>query len=171
MNSTEPKEIERKFLIVRPDKHFLEQIPDCHWTEITQTYLMQNQSGFGRRVRKRGTPGNWEYTYTQKRKIGFGERIELEDRISETEYQTLLQEADPKCHTIEKIRYCVPYREQILEIDVYAFSQELATVEIELPDIHMSVHLPEWLDIIADVTDKQGYSNFALSLKLAFPET
>ena len=170
MNSRDPKEIERKFLISRPDEAFLEQLPGCEGTEITQTYLRQNHSGFGRRVRKRGTPGNWTYTYTQKRKIGFGERIELEDEISESEYQTLLQEAEPKCHQIHKIRYCVPYEGQNLEIDVYDFSQELATLEIELPAIDVPVTLPDWLNIIADVTDKKGFSNFALSLKLSFPE-
>ena len=34
----------------------------------------------------------------------------------------------------------------------------------------MPVKLPDWVKIIADVTDQKGYSNFELSLALKFPE-
>ncbi len=166
---TEPREIERKFLIARPDASFLHTLPGCQATEITQTYLIQKDTGFGRRIRKRGAPGNWNYTYTQKKKISFGERIELEHEISEIEYTALLKEADPHCHQIHKTRFCIPYQNQLLEIDLYAFSQEFATLEIELPSITTPVMLPDWLNIIEDVTDQKGYSNFALSIRLSFP--
>ncbi len=165
-----PKEIERKYLIQKPDIAVLKSIAGCEATEITQTYLIQKDSGFGRRIRKRGNGENWEYTYTQKHKIGFGERIELEDEISEKKYLELLKEAEPACHSIHKIRCCIPYEGQLLEIDIYEFSEKYATLEIELPSIETPVKLPEWLNILEDVTDKRGYSNFALSRKLAFPE-
>ena len=67
--------------VEKPELKFLESLPECKATEITQTYLKADGSGFGRRIRRRGHAGNWEYTYTRKRKIGFGERIELEDKI------------------------------------------------------------------------------------------
>lgn len=169
-NSEMPREIERKYLIIKPSLETLLTVPECQATEITQTYLTPESNGFMRRVRKRGNAGNWEFTYTRKRKIGFGERIELEDRISEEEYHALLQEADPKHHSIKKIRCCIPYEGQLLEIDLYAFSERYATLEIELPAIDTPVHLPEWLEIISDVTDTKGYSNFTLSQSLAFPE-
>ena len=165
-----PKEIERKFLIACPDKNFLENLPNCSFTEITQVYLIQNEIGFTRRVRKRGIKNNVSYTYTQKKKIGFGERIELESDISESKYQKLLQEADPNRKPVKKIRYCIAYKTQMLELDIYDFSQKFATLEIELPDINMPVKLPDWVKIIADVTDQKGYSNFELSLALKFPE-
>jgi len=165
-----PKEIERKYLILRPDLEKLKQIPDSRIDDITQTYLIFKEDGFVRRVRKRGTEPHWEYTYTRKKKIGFGERIELEDVISEEKYLALLKEADPSHQSVRKIRCCIPYKGQLLEIDIYDFSQKYATLEIELPDIEKPVHLPEWLEIIADVTEKRGYSNFALSQNLSFPE-
>lgn len=171
MNSTGlPKEIERKYLIFRPDLEKLKAMPDCRMDDITQTYLTFKEDGFVRRVRKRGTENHWEYTYTRKKKIGFGERIELEDVISEAQYLELLEEADKAHRSIRKIRCCIPYEGQMLEIDIYDFSEKYATLEIELPDIETPVHLPEWLEIIADVTEKRGYSNFALSQNFAFPE-
>ena len=165
-----PKEIERKYLIKKPVLEELKAIPECQATEITQTYLKEDGTGVGRRIRKRGSAGNWEYTYTRKKKIGFGERIELEDKIPESQYLELLKEAAPEQKSIQKVRCCIPYEKQILEIDIYEFSERYATVEVELPAIETTVILPDWLEVIADVTDKQGYSNFSLSWNLKFPE-
>ena len=166
-----PMEIERKYLIVRPSSEVLANLPEFDATEITQTYLKQQNKDFGRRIRKRGSSSKgWEYTYTQKKTVGFGERIELEDVITEEQYQELLKDAEPALHTIQKVRYCFHYDGQFFELDVYAFSDTLATLEIELPSIDTPVRLPDFLHIIADVTQKKGYSNFALSQKLAFPE-
>ena len=165
-----PLEIERKYLIERPSEEVLHSLPEASATQITQTYLTMQEDGFGRRVRKRGSEaGGWEYTYTRKHRIGFGKRIELEDTITQAQYEALLQEADPALHTIEKVRWCFTDRGQHFELDVYAFSQTLATLESELPDIDTPVQLPEMLHILRDVTDRKGYSNLALSKTLAFP--
>lgn len=170
MQNDLPLEIERKYLITRPEQAFLEAIPGISMTEITQTYLLPKEEGFGRRVRKRGTPASgWEYTYTRKKPVGFGEKIELEDVVPEAEYSKLLTEADPALHTIRKVRCCFVYEGQFFELDLYDFSEELATLEIELPSIDTPVQLPPWIRLIEDVTGKVEYSNFALSKTLRFP--
>ncbi|MDE5768601.1 MAG: hypothetical protein K2H29_07005 [Oscillospiraceae bacterium] len=163
-------EIERKYLIAYPDSVVLNQIPEDMATRITQIYLKSDDSGFGRRIRERIFPDHTEYTYTRKKKIAFGERMELEDQISETQYQQLCKEADTTHQMISKIRYAIPYRNQILELDLYEFSRKLATLEIELSDINSPVQIPDWIHILADVTDQPGYSNFSLSMTLTFPE-
>ncbi|HAJ97815.1 MAG TPA: hypothetical protein DCO72_08785 [Ruminococcus sp.] len=166
-----PMEIERKYLIECPTPEQLANLPEPDATEITQTYLKQETKDFGRRIRKRGSDSKgWEYTYTQKKTVGFGERIELEKNITAEQYQELLKEAEPALHTIQKVRYCFTYKGQFFEMDIYAFSDTLATLEIELPSIDTPVRLPDFLHIIADVTGKKGYSNFALSKRLSFPE-
>lgn len=170
MTDKMPLEIERKYLIRRPDAATLTALPEVRADEITQTYLTMGDGGFSRRVRKRGTAElGWTYTYTRKRTVGFGERIELEDEISEADYQALLQEAEPTMHTISKVRYVFNYLGQMFELDVYAFSETLATLEIELPSIDTPVTLPEQIEILRDVTGKPGYSNFELAKSLAFP--
>ena len=166
-----PFEIERKYLIRRPSETLLRSLPQADPTEITQTYLQADESGMMRRVRKRGSDAKgWQYTYTRKRTVGFGERIELEDEISEAQYQALLQEAEPSMQKVHKVRWCFLYEKQFFELDVYAFSDVLATLEIELPDIDTPVTLPEQIEILRDVTGEPGFSNFSLSKKLAFPE-
>ncbi len=166
-----PMEIERKYLIVRPDAVKLALLPGCTVSEIEQTYLCDDGTGMGRRVRRRSSEKTGDtYTYTRKKTVGFGERIELEDVISGEEYCRLLQEADPDRKTVRKVRYCFSYRKQPFELDVYDFSQSLATLEIELPSIDRHVELPGFLQVLKDVTGEDGYSNFALSEHLCFPD-
>lgn len=166
-----PREIERKFLIRMPDRVKLQLIPRCNVTQIEQTYLCEEEDGMCRRVRRRGNPQDgWQYTLTKKQHVAFGERIELEEEISHEQYEAFLKESDPERKTICKTRYCFPFRKQVLELDVYAFSQTLATLEIELSDIETPVILPSFIEVITDVTDDQRYSNAALSKSLAFPE-
>ena len=167
----QPLEIERKYLIVRPSEALLRSLPEADPTEITQTYLQADASDMMRRVRKRGSAEKgWQYTFTRKKTIGFGKRIEVEDAIREAQYQELLKEADPAMHPIRKVRWCFRYKGQLFELDVYAFSETLATLEIELPDINAPVQLPGTIQILADVTGKSGYSNYALAKSLTFPE-
>lgn len=166
-----PLEIERKYLIRRPDETLLRSLPDADVTEITQTYLKSDESGMMRRVRKRGSEEKgWQYTYTRKQHAGFGMRIELEDEITEAQYCALLEEAEPSMQTVHKARWCFCWQKQPFELDVYAFSEVLATLEIELPDINTPVTLPPEIDLIADVTGDGRFSNYALSKTLAFPE-
>lgn len=166
-----PREIERKYLILMPDRVKLQLIPNCNVTEIEQTYLCDDGDGMCRRVRKRGNPqSGWQYTLTKKQHVGFGERIELEKEISHEQYAAFLSEADPERKTVCKKRYCFPFRKQVLELDVYTFSDTLATLEIELPSIDTPVILPSFIEVVADVTDDQRYSNSALSKTLAFPD-
>lgn len=166
-----PMEIERKYLILRPDRVKLALIPGCEATEIEQTYLTEEGDGFGRRVRRRGNPAaGYRFTLTKKKTVGFGERIELEEEISPEQYHALLQEAAPDKQTVRKTRYCFRFRKQCFELDVYDFSDTLATLEIELPDIDAPVILPSFVEVLKDVTGDEGYSNYALSENLCFPE-
>ncbi len=168
-NGNMPMEIERKYLIAMPDRVKLQLIPRCEATEIAQTYLT-DADGMCRRVRKRGNPMlGYTFTLTKKKTVGYGERIELEEEISPEMYQALLHEAHPDKQTVHKVRYVFPFRKQVFELDVYAFSDTLATLEIELPSIDTPVILPSFIEVMKDVTGDERYSNYALSERLAFP--
>ena len=93
-------------------------------------------------------------------------RIEIEDEISREEYEELLKRADPKCRTIEKVRYCVEYGEFEFEIDVFPFWQDKAFMEVEMPSEDTNVPLPDFVKIIREVTDDNRYTNHALAISL-----
>ena len=80
-----PFEIERKFLIRRPELAWLQKEADC--SEIRQTYL-QSPEGLRARVRMRQWPNRCVYTYTEKVKLSALRRIEREREIDAEEHRT-----------------------------------------------------------------------------------
>lgn len=158
----EPYEIERKFLIEYPDIALLENDPSCQRVEIIQTYL-KSADNEEVRVRQRGADGHYIYFKTAKKKISDIKRVEIEERLTQSEYLTLLMDADTTRRQIRKTRYCLTYKSQYFEIDVYPFWQDKAIVEIELSDENAQIVFPESLKVIKEVTDDENYKNASLA--------
>lgn len=159
-------EIERKYLIRYPDVRMLDEYADK--SEITQTYLISPIQGESARVRKRGLDGAYTYTHTQKKRISDIRRIEQERILSEEEYEELLKTADPKRSVIHKLRYCLPFMDQMFEIDLYPFWKDRAVMEIELGDEEQEITFPPFLEILAEVTSDKRYTNASLAKQIPF---
>ena len=162
LGEPEPLEIERKFLIEYPDMQALEQNPNCRRVEIIQTYLNAND-GDEIRVRQRGENGNYIYFKTIKKKVDDIKRVEIEKRLSKDEYLTLLMDADTSKRQIRKTRYCLTYKSQYFEIDVYPFWNDKAIAEIELSDEKAEIIFPDYIKVIKEVTDDESYKNASLA--------
>ena len=162
LGEPEPFEIERKFLIEYPDIAWLESLPNCHKVDIIQTYLLAPE-GDEIRVRQRGESGSYTYYQTTKRRVTDVKRVEIERRLTQREYLTLLMEADPSLHPIRKTRYCLTWENQYFEIDVYPFWDDQAIVEIELSEENAEIRFPEELKVIREVTDDESYKNYSLA--------
>ena len=162
LGEPEPLETERKFLIEYPDMKWLGSIPNCQRVEIIQTYLKADDKE-EIRVRQRGMDGHYIYYQTIKRKISSLKRVEIERRLSESEYIRLLMNADTTMRQIRKDRYCLTYENQYFEIDVYPFWNDKAIVEIELSDENAEIRFPEQIKVIKEVTDDDSYKNAALA--------
>lgn len=120
LGEPEPYEIERKYLIEYPDIKWLEGNPVCQRIEIIQTYL-NSESDEEVRVRQRGVDGHYIYFQTIKKRVSDLKRVEIERRLSQAEYLELLMDADTSRKQIRKTRYCLIYKNQYFEIDVYPF--------------------------------------------------
>jgi len=162
LGEPEPFEIERKFLIEYPDIKILEANPTCRRVEIIQTYL-KAENGDEVRVRQRGENGNYVYFLTTKRKVTDVKRVEIERRLSKDEYLTYLMDADTSKKQIRKTRYCLTYKNQYFEIDVYPFWDDKAIMEIELADENAQIEFPDFIKVIKEVTDDEGYKNASLA--------
>lgn len=163
LGEPEPYEIERKYLIEYPDIDALEKNIMCKKVEIIQTYL-KSEEDEEVRVRQRGEKGNYIYFKTIKKKISDIKRIETETRLSKDEYLTLLMEADTSKKQIRKTRYCLTYKSQYFEIDVYPFWNDKAIMEIELKDEYAKINIPKYIKIIKEVTDDEEYKNSSLAV-------
>ena len=162
LGEPEPYEIERKYLIEYPDISWLEKNKTCKKLEIIQTYLESNDDEEVR-VRQRGYEGNYIYTKTTKKNVNDLKRIEIEKRLSKDEYLDLLMKADSNKRPIRKTRYCLTYKNQYLEIDIYPFWDDKAILEIELNNEEQEVEIPKQLKLIKEVTNDPKYKNSALA--------
>ena len=161
---SQPYEIERKFLIEYPPIKQLEKMPNCKKVEIIQTYLKSDGESEVR-IRQRGENGAFSYTKTTKKRISDIKRLETEIKITKDEYLKLLLDADTSKKQIRKTRYCLVYKNQYFEIDVFPNWKDKAIMEIELKDENQEVDYPKNIKIIKEVTGDLSYTNAALASK------
>ena len=155
-------EIERKYLIKKPDINRLEKLDNCKKVEILQTYLSGDENS-SVRVRQRGENGHYTYTKTTKIKISDIKRIENEIKISKKEYLNLLLQADTTKHQIRKTRYLLMYKNQYFEIDIFPNFNDTALMEIELRDENQIIELPNFIEVINEVTSDPNYLNINIA--------
>lgn len=163
--SEPPLEIERKYLIRMPDLAQLAQAAD-RVIHMEQVYLKGGAPGVSVRIRKSVEGGTIVYHRNEKQRITDMVRIEREEEIDEKHYKILLGFADPDLRVIEKTRYCVPMGGLTAEIDVFPFWQDRAFCEVELSDETTAVELPDFLDVIREVTEDKHYTNLALAREI-----
>ena len=94
--------------------------------------------------------------------------IEDEREISEAEFLSLAEQRDERTQPLFKIRRTVDYRGFVLELDFYEKWLRTCVMEIELPGEEVSLELPDFIEVVRDVTGMREYSNHSMSR--AFPD-
>ena len=153
-------EIERKWLIHIPHICDMENMPGYQCSAIEQIYLSDSD-----RIRKRDFGSEIVYYHTLKENINGISRFEEEKVISEDEYVSLAGKQLPGSRAINKYRHSFEFHGQTVEIDIYDFWDNTATMEIELKTEDQQVFIPEFIEIISEVTGDKNYSNYGLATK------
>jgi CYTH domain-containing protein len=161
-----PLEIERKFLIKMPNIVDITKLISCAKIEIIQTYLCSENPDEVRRIRQRGSNGDFVYYYTIKKSITPIKRVEVERKITKEEYLSLLMEAETSLRQIKKTRYCFTWNNIYYELDIYPFWNDKAIIEIELTSEKQIVNMPNFIELIKEVTDDNKYSNYSLAKEI-----
>ena len=79
----------------------------------------------------------------------------------EVEYVIPMEQVNLDSHEcLNKIRYYVPYKDNIFEINVFKQIPNLITVEHEYKNIMESIPLPDWVG--QDITEQKQYYGFNL---------
>ena len=162
-----PVEIERKYVILKPDFAALEMEYEVKVSKIWQTYLMSD-AGVTRRVRKRVYSDKVSYTLTEKRRIDTISSLEDEREISKGEYEALLDEMREGTRTLTKTRRVIRIGEVDFEIDEYPEWVRTCIMETELKSRDEQVVMPDFVKIIAEVSGVKAYTN--ASMAAHFPE-
>ncbi len=155
-------EIERKLLIAYPDPALLTAQEGCRVKHIEQTYLTA-PAGETARVRRVREGERVRYIHTVKRRVNDLRATEEERELDADGYAALLAQADPARRPVKKTRYCIPYGGHLLEIDLYDFWRDRATLEVELTDEQETFALPPYISVLRDVTADKRYKNVNLA--------
>ena len=155
-------EIERKYIIEKPDVEALSAFRGYTKSEITQTYL-STLDGSTLRVRKRDYGDRISYTETRKIRIDNLSVEEIEREISEGEYLSLLKNAREDSTPITKTRHTFEYMGHTVEIDVYPQWSRFCIMETELESRDETVEYPKIIKILFEVTGDKRYSNAGMA--------
>ncbi len=164
LGEQERVEIEKKYLVKKPDISLLQQMPACRKVDIIQTYLKLTEDETVR-IRQRGENGSYIMTETVKKRISKTRRLETERRLSEDEYLRLLETADPNMPVLHKTRYCIVYDRQYFDLDVYPFWDDQAIVSIDVTREDEEVRFPAGLEVIREITGEKEFRNSEILLK------
>ena len=156
-------EIERKYLIQYPDVELLQAQKGVEQWEVMQIYLTVSGPGETRRIRQVVCRGEIKYYKTFKRHVTNLTHVEDESEIDQMEFIALTHEAQPGCKPLVKTRYRIPYRGYTLEFDIYPFWNDRAILEIEMESEDARPSIPDYVDIIRDVSNDPAYKNRALA--------
>lgn len=143
-------EVERRWLVKIP-----ENIGDFQYHTIEQAYL-EPAGGFQGRIRRL----DGKFIYTEKARTGSSAvRIENEREITENEYNEYKKRTI--LNIVKKKRYIIPYGGLNFEFDIFENTVEsgYAIMEAELPDEGVQVKLPDFIEIVSEVTEDSYYTN------------
>ena len=143
-------EIERRWLVKIPDN-----IGEFPFHVIEQAYLAP-ENGFQGRIRRLDD----RFIYTEKARTGSAaSRIENEREITAEEYERLKERTILK--TVKKKRYLIPFGGLKFELDVFENTVETgyAIMEAEIPEESAAVKLPDFVEIVREVTEDEYYTN------------
>ena len=147
------REIERKFLL----KQLPDQLKRSRHYIIEQGYLATESAGRQVRLRKKGKTASLTF------KVGRGaHREEREIRLSPKQFAALWPGTAGR--RMRKVRYEIPWKNLLIEIDVYRGRHAgLVVAEVEFPDrvTYRRFKPPSWFG--REVTGEKRYSNARLA--------
>lgn len=168
LKEEKPTEIFKKYLIQVND-NLINHLNSIHAieTNITQYYL-KSQPGTERRIRKRERNGNTICYYSEATMLTPSTRIKKDRIISNGQYGDYSLEIDPTLHVIKKKRFSFYYNSLFFKLDIFSFDPTKALLGIQVPDSDEEIELPDFIDIIKDVSDIMNYKNYYLAKSQKF---
>jgi CYTH domain-containing protein len=151
---------ERKYIV-----ELIGEIPDCTESDIIQTYLVA-EPGCEIRLRRRGWQGSFVNVHTTKKRTENNKVLETERQVSNSLYESLLQQADPYRQCIRKHRKSFIWKGQYFELDTYYEPVDhLMILETKGVADQESVKFPPFIRVIEDITGNKRYYNYNLALR------
>lgn len=158
----QPVTEERKYIVTTDGT----TVPNTVECEIIQTYLVADPDSEARLRRRIWAGGKAANVLTTKKRLPGNEQIETERQVGDALYESLLTQGDPYRHAIHKMRESFIWEGQYFELDRYLGRLE-GLVILETKGIAQGeeVKLPPSIKIVEDITGRNEYYNYNLSLR------
>ncbi len=168
LKEEKPTEVFKKYLI-HVDQDLIAHLNSINAfkTHITQHYL-KSQSGTERRIRKRERNGNTICYYSEATMLTPSTRIKKDRIISNGQFNDYRLEIDPTLHVIEKDRYSFYYKGLFFKLDIFSFDSTKALLGIQVPSADEIIELPDFIEVIKDVSEILNYKNYYLAKSQKF---
>lgn len=160
-------EIKRRFLIESPLEWYGRfKVKTSPSKRIIQTYLKEphlenNEMSYLQVIMIEGNSfSKIAHTYTRKVFVSTGINKEFMYPLTQDEYRNkLFPNKDNSKHTIDKLRYKIPFNKRNFDLDVYnARLNTLVILEVEVKSMLEFVLLPPQFKIAREITDNKYYN-------------
>lgn len=153
---------------IREEQKFIVEVtgdtPNALESEIIQTYLVADP-GCEIRLRRRSQDGQTVNILTSTKPMSPGVNLITERSVSNSLYESMLQQADPYRHTIHKLRKSFIWQGQYFELDTYLDTDEgLVILETKGRSGRDNINFPPFLRIVEDITGNKKYYNHNIAL-------
>lgn len=159
-------EIERKYIIKMPCEKTLAEQLEYTKSSILQIYL-PSSAGETHRIRRRIYGDKTVCTETRKIRIDSISSTEIEGEIDLATFDSLAENILEGTAPVDKVRHTFVYESQFFEIDVYPQWKSTAIMETELDSREKNVKIPDFIEVVREVSGNKAYSNASMSI--SFP--
>lgn len=136
-------------------------------SHIIQHYL-RSDDGYERRIRSRDRNGDMLYSYSEANYLSTNERVKVDRVLTERQYNDFAHQIDTDLHVIDKMRYSFIDKGLFFKLEVFDFDTTKGILTVDEPDDGRTVEVPDYFEVIRDVTGDVNYKNYYLAKSQSF---
>ncbi|MGI6607486.1 MAG: AAA family ATPase [Erysipelotrichaceae bacterium] len=169
LGDEKPIEIFKKYLVEVNDG-VIEKVKskaNVSYVHILQHYLKSDE-GIERRIRKREKDGSTLYYYSEATQLTPNTRVKRDRIISERQYADYRAEINHQLNIVDKERYGFIENNRFFKLDIFSFDNSKALLSVQIPSENEKIIIPEYFNVVKEVTDDVNYKNYYLAKSQKF---
>ena len=136
-------------------------------SHIIQHYL-RSDDGYERRIRMRECAGDVMYSYSEANYLSTHERVKVDRVLTERQYNDFSHQIDTDLNVLDKKRYSFIDKGLFFKLEVFDFDTGKGILTVDEPADGRQVEIPEYINVIKDVTGDLSYKNYYLAKSQKF---
>ncbi len=169
LGDEKPVEIFKKYLVEINDE-VIEKVKNetnVSYVHILQHYL-NSPEGIEKRIRKREKDGNTIYYYSEATQLTPNTRIKRDRILSERQYNDFSADINRDLNIVDKERYGFIENNRFFKLDIFSFDKTKALLSVQIPSEQEKVVIPDYFNVLKEVTDDVNYKNYYLAKSQKF---